>query len=145
MNFRSRKVRIILGAGILLGILGVTFAFTYAYFKPHKKVSGKTADYQTTVTEMLNTYLENEVEADSIFLNKIIEVKGKVREINPTDTGEITLILGGETEMGGVSASLLVEQAEVAKNLKVGDEVTVKGFCSGYLLDVVLVKCIIVK
>ena len=144
MSKRSNTFRIII-TGVLLLVIAVAFTVSYAYFKPHKKVSGKAADFQLTTTEILQAYLENEVEADSTFLNKVIEVKGKVREINPTDTGEITVVLGDESEMGGVSASLLEDQSDAAKKLNIGDEVTIKGFCSGYLLDVVLVKCIIIQ
>jgi len=47
-------------------------------------------------------------------------------------------VLSG-TAMSGVQCSLLDDAGSVHK----GDSITVTGFCSGYLTDVVLDRCIV--
>lgn len=140
--FKSKNSRMLLGS-LLLVFLGLAFAFGYMYYKPHPKASGKPADFIVTAQEFLKAYTEDEAAADAKYLDKIIEVKGLIRQISPADDGSMTITLGDKSEIGGVSAALLQTETEKIKNLKVGDEVTIKGFCSGYLMDVIMVKCMI--
>ncbi|MDX2304991.1 MAG: hypothetical protein NW226_19425 [Microscillaceae bacterium] len=142
MMFKSKNSRMLLGS-LLLVFLGLAFAFGYMYYKPHPKASGKPADFIVTAQEFLKSYTEDEAAADAKYLDKIIEVKGLIKQISPADDGSMTITLGDKSEIGGVSAALLQTETEKIKNLKVGDKVTIKGFCSGYLMDVIMVKCMI--
>jgi hypothetical protein len=45
----------------------------------------------------------------------------------------------------GINCSMDEEYNNDIKDLKQGDTVTVKGICSGLLLDVILTRCVVVK
>ena len=45
--------------------------------------------------------------------------------------------------MGGVSCEM--QDTSGTENIKAGDSVTIKGVCTGVLMDVVLVRCVLAK
>ena len=46
-------------------------------------------------------------------------------------------------EISGVSCYLFESEHDKGKNFKAGDEMEIKGMCTGYLVDVVIVKSVI--
>ena len=68
--------------------------------------------------------------------DKVVEVK--------RDTSGIIVLLDGGNGMFGISCSLQKTDAEV-KKIEKDKEVTVRGICTGMLMDVVLTRCAIVQ
>ena len=113
----------------------------YLYNKPRTGVENKQADITISAADLYKQYNDNETAANQKFLNKIISVTGTADEVNQTDS-TYTILLKNEADMGGVSCSLFDNKAAaIAK----GKTVTVKGKCTGYLMDVALTDCVISK
>jgi hypothetical protein len=108
------------------------------YNKDHKETKDATSDVVISPKELLAIYEQDEVAADAKYLDKIIEVKGVVKEINNVGNGG-SISLDTESEMASIICEF--ESAAAFSNIKVGDEVTVKGFCTGKLMDIVLARC----
>lgn len=124
---------------VVLGVIGAAIAF-YMANKPLDKVSSLKTDTQITASELLNAFEANESEANELFLDKVIEVKGVVSNVEMHDDGGRTVYL----ETGNPMSSIMCQQSQEDKQkVTVGDQVTMKGVCSGYLTDVVLVRSII--
>ncbi len=121
---------------ILLIAAGV-FGY-YTYNKPHKETSGVKADFVVTPLALLQAYETDEIVADKTYLDKIIEVGGIVKAINQVDKGG-SLSLETGSEMSAIICEF--ESGEVISKISVGDSVTIKGFCTGKLMDIVLVRC----
>ncbi len=118
---------------VIAGVVGYNM-----YNKDHKETKDATSDVVISPKELLAIYEQDEVAADAKYLDKIIEVKGIVKEINNVSNGgSISLDTGNEM------ASIICEfeSAAAYANVKVGDEVKVKGFCTGKLMDIVLTRC----
>ncbi len=118
---------------VSLGVVGYNM-----YNKDHKETKDATSDVVISPKELLAIYERDEVAANAKYLDKIIEVKGIVKEIhNISNGGSISLDTGNEM------ASIICEfeSAAAYANVKVGDEVNVKGFCTGKLMDIVLTRC----
>ena len=129
---------------LLLAILIGISVGGYMYFKPHPKLERIEADFVLASADLFKAYEANEVEANAKYLNSLIEVKGIVREISPTEAGGYTLILGSNTDMFGVSCAFEPNDAQGLEKIQSGMEVTIKGLCSGMLMDVNLSRCILI-
>ncbi|MBC7885710.1 MAG: hypothetical protein H7X99_09560 [Saprospiraceae bacterium] len=122
---------------LILIALGI-FAGYYMYNKPHAETQGAKADITINPADLLAAFELDETKANAMYLDKIIEVKGKVKSINEVEQGgSISLDTGNEIS----SVICEFEHAASIDGVKVGDEVIIKGFCSGKLMDVILVRC----
>ncbi len=132
--------KLIIAGGVVF--LTVAFAIFFVYNKPHR--STDKVDESVDAGALLMAFDESEEEANQRFLDKVIEVKGKVKEVIEQENSYI-LMLGEEGSFNGISCTLDQEQDSVAFGLKAGDEVVVRGICTGFLLDVVLVNCRVIS
>ena len=131
-----------LGAIILLLIIGVTVY--YQYNKPRKDVSAQHTDVAIAASQLYRQYFEKEKEANLKFLDKIIEVKGMVAEVQ-NNNGLIVLLINAGNGMGGINCSMK-DKSSVTNMQQVKDkEVVVKGKCTGFLMDVNLVDCVLIQ
>ena len=78
-------------------------------------------------------FRENEAAANARYLGKVIEVSGKVREVQRANRA-ITI------QLDGVSCSFL--PAAKPKLPSTGEMIHIKGKCAGSLMDVSLVDCV---
>lgn len=133
------KKKLLFFIGILL--LVMAGRGYYLYNKPRTGVEDKQADVTIAAADLYNQYNSDETAANQKYLNKIISVSGIAGEVNKTDS-TYTILLKGDADMGGISCNLFDAQtAAVAK----GKTVTIKGKCTGYLMDVALTDCVIEK
>ena len=130
---------------LLISILAVTaaaFGFYY-YNKPRTGVSGIEAAYNLDAKTLFEEYNADENAANAKYLGKAIEVSGTVTSVTTDDRGTMNIMLSTGNEMGAVNCQF--EKQNKMPEAKEGSSITVKGFCSGLLLDVVLVDCEIVN
>lgn len=124
------------------GILGLiafcaVIASAYGYYMYNKPVAGlenQKPDYSITPQKLLQDFQTSEETANSNYLNKVIELKGVIAKVEGQN---ITL------EVGDGFAQVICEMKEGASldNVSKGQKVNVKGLCTGYLMDVILVNC----
>ena len=133
------KIKKIIIGILVLAIIGAFVAYKM-YNKPHVNVAAASADISLTADEILNDFSSDENSANSKYLEKIIEVKGVVSEINiEKEKGIITLKTNDD--FGSVLCHLSDEATKKLNLLKEGQAIIVKGICTGFLMDVILVKC----
>ena len=124
---------------VLLGLICI-----YIFFKPEKDILKFKPDYKLTAIELFNEYSTNEEVANTKFLGNIIQVSGTIREINTEDSIYTTIILETDDEFFGVSCVLNNKYTTKQKEILIGSEATIKGICSGMLIDVVLNNCVLI-
>ena len=127
---------------LVLGLIGAAFGI-YQYNKPAAKTVRGTADYVVNAADLFAEFEQNEEAANQKFLNQVLQVNGRIADIGAPDAQGVTLTLATNHALFGVSCQI-TDAADVA-SLKVGDQVQVKGLCTGMLMDVVLTKCSIEK
>tara|TARA_B100000795_G_scaffold264792_1_gene245724 strand:+ start:2993 stop:3412 length:420 start_codon:yes stop_codon:yes gene_type:complete len=133
------KIKKIIIGILVFAIIGAFVAYKM-YNKPHVNVAAASADISLTADEILNDFSSDENSANSKYLEKIIEVKGVVSEINiEKEKGIITLKTNDD--FGSVLCHLSDEATKKLNLLKEGQAIIVKGICTGFLMDVILVKC----
>lgn len=112
----------------------------YEFNRGPKSLENVSPAWQIDASDLANGFLENEEEANQKFLGKVIEVRGKLSDVI-NDSTSTSIVL----ETTDMMTSIICELADNidTDNLVIGDSLTVKGECSGFLMDVVLTKSII--
>lgn len=136
--------RILIIALVLsLGAAGVGY---YMYNKPVESVSGKKAVFSVTPAELLAEFQSNEESANAKYLSKVVEVKGMIAEIVPGEDLQMQVILDTGDMMSRVSCVMEEEYKKfLERKLQKGDTVTIKGFCTGMAMDIVIDRCVVVS
>ena len=122
---------------LVLGVIGGAYGL-YLFNKPSEDVSNKKVEVTITATELLKSFKDDETVANSTYLNKVILVSGVVKSVSIEGTIQNILI-----ESNDLMSTVSCEMSEPAESVNTGDKVMVKGQCAGYLIDVVLTKCVI--
>jgi hypothetical protein len=131
MKITAKIIWTVVLAGFIIG----AFIFYRTWYKPHRNVNDEKALVVTAQT-ILEAYTTDEQKANSLYLDKAIAVQGDVSEVTKTPQGKTVISLKTSDPMAGIRCTMK-ENATVA----VGENVTIKGICTGYLMDVTLVDC----
>lgn len=130
---------------VLLLLIVVSVIGTYKmYNKPHINVAKAETDLTLEYKALLNDFETNESEANIKYLDQIIEVTGPIAKIKTVKNSTI-ISLGEGSMFGNVTCHLTPEESVKNLNLNKGQEITVKGICTGYLMDVILVKSVLIN
>ena len=103
---------------------------------------------KVTAIQLFNDFSANESEAQKKYVpvklgDKKVEVKGQISEIGKNENGETFYLLKTTDDMFGVRC--IMDKGEEVQNAKVGETITVRGFCDGYNMDVIVNRCKPVK
>lgn len=125
----------------MLGMFGAGVAY-YMYTKPVASLENKKPDVEVSAAKLITDYEADEKTANDSYLGKVVEVSGKVAAVT-VEEGKTKVQLETGNPMSMIICEL--EDGGEAGSVKVGDEVKIKGMCSGYLSDVILVQASIMK
>ncbi|MBT8190040.1 MAG: hypothetical protein HKN67_09505 [Saprospiraceae bacterium] len=128
---------------ILFLIVVLLVAYFVVLNLPKSSVKNKDADFKLSATELYNAFEANEKKSNKLYIGKTVEVKGKFLTQNKDNQGATVVIMDGGGSLGGVLCTLEQGQESKLSEIKQGDEITIKGMCTGLLMDVVLNKCVI--
>ena len=124
---------------VMLMVLAAVWYGYGVYNEGPRDLKEEKADVGISAEELLQAYLVDEVLANNMYLDKVISVRGKVQEIR--DGVVSTIIFETSDPMSTIVCELA--NKEDKKGIEIGQEVNVKGQCTGFLSDVIMVKCII--
>jgi hypothetical protein len=113
----------------------------YQFTKTHADTADLEAVAQLSSSQLFEEFSKNEKLASERYVGKIIEVNGRIFSIVEGENDDLEILLVAEGEMFGVVCSL--EKNDESLALNEGQEITIKGECSGILSDVILIRCII--
>ena len=139
------KKRKFFWGGILLLLLVMAGWGYYLYQKPHQSAAGETANVSILADSLFVQYSTNEKSCDGKYLGKVLEVSGKLAEIQHSGQSEIWILATEAGNGGGINCQLFPGEKIPEPRPKLGEKVTIKGRCSGFLMDVNLSDCIVEK
>ncbi|HRH65097.1 MAG TPA: hypothetical protein PLU53_02250 [Bacteroidia bacterium] len=126
-------------------VLTAAAAFGYYLFnKPHGSIVDDAPVSSSEATYLVSEYEADENAANSKYLGKVIEVSGTVSDKNLDEKGILNLVIQGG-DLAGIGCQFDKNFQSDALSLKTGDQVKVKGICTGILMDVVMVDCVLSK
>ncbi len=123
-----KSLLILVGIGILAGI-GIVL---YLFNMPHRDVQAASTDFSYTASEIVEEYLIDADKANAKYLDeegesKILEVTGSVFSITEDFNQQKVVLLKGENDKAGVSCTFTSATNAAVANLKIGDQVAIKG------------------
>jgi hypothetical protein len=125
---------------LVLLLAVAAYVWFFVWNKPQTNIAGANA-LKTEAVTLFNEYSTNEQAANTKYLEKVLEVSGKVTSVTKNAEGLAVVLLQSDDPLFGINCT--IEQKNV--QVKQGEEVVLKGLCTGYLTDVVLIRCYKVK
>jgi hypothetical protein len=136
-----RKIKWILLLVLLAAIVG------YLYIKEASKENDPTQSKESiaiSVDELCDLFVNNEDSANALYLSKVIDIKGAISSIE-NNNNRYSLFLSNSDGSTSISCEMDTTQNEKIKLLKPNQEVNIKGYCIGMLIDIELNKCRIIE
>ena len=136
---KSFKIVLILGVSIL--ITGSIIAYRI-FNKPHRDVNQEQG-VQLSAQNLYDAFRTNEAEANKLYLDKAIQLKGEVAEITTNQDGNKVVNFKTSDPLFVINCTFKTDPGE----LKPGQNITFKGICTGYIPDanVVINEGVLVK
>ena len=127
---------------VLLGILGGAIIAYRIFNKPHRDVTTEVA-LTLTAQKLYDAFRTNEAEANTLYLDKAIELSGEVLEITTNQDGNTVVNFKTSDPLFVINCTFKTSPGA----LKARDNITFKGICTGYIPDanVVINEGVLIK
>lgn len=140
----NKNVKFKIVGFLLLLIVGGGIFVGFMFNKPHTNVATSSADITVAAKDLFADFENDEVIANGKYLDQIIQVTGPVIKVT-TVKDQMIVSIGDKQNFGSVKCHLTLAETQKKYVLKEGQTVTLKGICTGYLMDVILVKAVLVN
>jgi hypothetical protein len=119
--------------------VGAMLVALIMFNKKHTDTAKAKPDFVVTATVLQKEFEDNETAASARYINKILEVSGTIASITQTDSLNLNVSLKTGNDMSSVICTFHNRADNPRFNQ--GDEITLRGECSGFLMDVLLNNC----
>lgn len=131
-------IKIALFVVFFIAIAGIGVAL-YLYNMQHKDLQKVKPDYVMTSSELQKAFEDNEAASVARYVNKIIEVSGIIESVKPGSENSLSISLKTGSDLSAVICTF--PKVPDPSIYKTGEQVTIRGECSGFLMDVLLNNC----
>ena len=134
---------------IIIVVLVIAIPLSFYLYKEYHRKPADLSTIQPMVKvnagAFLDEYEMDEAKANHQYLGKTIQVQGTIAEIIKQQDTLANVMLGDAGSMHKVSCLLDKQHIGLIKQYKAGQQITIKGICTGFLMDVELNRCVIVE
>lgn len=123
------------------------FALMFAlkqYNKPYVNIRNSKPDIIITADQLISDFIKDEPLATIKYSEKIVQITGAFYGVSTLDGNTIITLKNSESDPGIICHMLSEENIKTLK-LKKDQDVIIKGNCSGFLLDVMMVRCVLIE
>ena len=138
----KRYVKILLGVVLFVAVAGIGTAL-YLFNMQHKDIGKAKPDFVITAVDLQKAFEDNEAAATAKYVKKILEIEGEVESVKTGEANVLNVTLKSGSDLSSVICTF-VPATDPAK-FTAGSRVTVRGECSGFLMDVLMNNCVLVK
>jgi len=135
-------VKVALAVVSLIAIGGILAAL-YLYNQQHADLSKSRPDFVISASLLQKEFGDNEKLASEKYISKIVEVSGKISAVKPGENNVTSITLETESPLSSVICTI-ADGTDISKLAK-GNEITIRGECSGFLMDVLLNNCSLIQ
>ena len=128
---------------VLFIAVSAILAALYMYNLKHTDMTKAKPDFVISASQLLKEFEDDETAASTRYINKILEVTGTIASVKPADNNflNISLVTGSNLSSVICTFPAITDPSKY----KLGDKITLRGECSGFLLDVLLNNCAIIE
>mgnify|MGYP001209286548 FL=1 len=134
---RKKIIRIIL-ISLLIVIAGFAFYAYKEFNRKQKDLTGMRPEFTVSAVDFIKEFGINEKAVNKKYQDKVIEVNGIVKESIKDEKGFCTIVLGDTLAMSSVRCSMDSMHNGGLKNILKGNNLSIKGICTGYNADELL-------
>lgn len=127
---------------LMLMVAGALIGYYYTQRDFRNDIRYTEADINISSQDLYAAFSVDEDSANNRFLGKIIAVTGLVQSVD-AQPEKTTISLGTGDPMSAVVCEMNANIQSDFTGIVRGEELTVKGECSGMLFDIILVNCVI--
>lgn len=140
----NMKPRIIRTASFIASVLLLGFLLYYSTNQFRHQLA-KPSMRAVTADELLNAFIRNETTATEQYVDKTIQVWGRVSNIGLLKNNQVQIILAG-TRQRSVLCTINPERLfGIIDSIEIGGEILIEGKCIGFLNDVYLKNCTVLN
>ncbi len=139
MRYLKSKYHIILLGGIAILLIAILLQFI-----PELPTQAKRADYNFSSKELLFELQNNQNQELNNYIEKTIKIEGIIKKIS-FKNNTYSLLLDGGLSSTFVLCEMQTDQNHHMPNLVQGASVQVKGIYKGYLMDAILLNCVLIE
>jgi hypothetical protein len=146
----KKRKKILALSVVVLVLAGIAAWYIYSeYNRVHKDTADLEPDYSISAIQLINEFESDEHASNKKYWNKVIRVKGIVKEVRPDNSGLYSVVLGDTSSMSSVRCNMDSAHNSGATAIQKGTETVMKGICTGFnsdeLLgsDVILVRSVV--
>jgi tRNA_anti-like len=129
----------------ILIVIGAGIYFYKEYNRKPADISNVVPAASLTAVALVDSYESDEPNANKLYLGKTIQVTGAIAEINNQQDTLVNVLIGDSNSMHKVSCLLDNHYLASVKNYSVRQQITIRGVCTGYLMDVEMNRCVIIE
>jgi hypothetical protein len=123
--------------------IAAILAALYLYNLKATDMSKAKPDFIITASALQKAFEDDETKASVTYINKIVEVTGKIASVKPAENNVVSISLVTDSDLSSVICTFpAVNDPSV---FRTGDQITLRGECSGFLMDVLLNNCALIK
>jgi hypothetical protein len=126
---------------VMLIAIGSILAALILFNKKHPDTAKVKPDFIVTAMALQKDFESSETAASSKYINKILQVSGTIISVT-SDSTNTNISLKTGNDMSSVICTC--HKSVDASKLVPGGEITLRGECSGFLMDVLLNNCSII-
>jgi len=123
--------------------LAAILAALYFYNLKATDMSKAKPDFILTASALQKAFETDETKASGNYINKIVEVTGKIASVKPGENNVVSISMVTESDLSSVICTF--PTITNPSLFRVGDEITLRGECSGFLMDVLLNNCALIR
>jgi hypothetical protein len=113
----------------------------HLYRKPHENAANIRASERISAVDLYGQFKKDEGASNKRFLDKVLEVRGVVTQVDHTDSTAAVQLDTGDPG-ASINCSFILERGEGHQIPAKNAVITIKGRCTGFLMDVNLVDCV---
>ena len=122
--------------------LSAILAALYMFNLKHTDMAKAKPDFVITASLLQKDFETDETAASTKYINKILEVTGKITLVKPGENNILSISLATGSEMTSIICTF--PAISDPSKLKDGKDITIRGECSGFLMDVLLNNCAVI-
>jgi hypothetical protein len=134
-------IKITLFVVLFIAIAGIWYAL-HMFNLQHPDTAKVKPDFIVSATALQKEFEDNETTASARYIKKILEVTGNIVSVTPADSAHTNISLKTGSDLSSVICTF--KSINDPSKFKTGEEITLRGECSGFLMDVLLNNCAVI-
>jgi len=141
-NIMKRSLKIALIAASFLALAGILFGL-WMYTRESQDLRKVKPDFILSAEDLVKAFETDETASSSRYTGKIVEVTGTIQSVRPGENNALTISLNSGSILSSVICTL--QENPDTSDFRTGEQITLRGECSGFLMDVLLNNCSVIQ